>query len=820
MILLVLRIFMKKDERFKNLTLAEKARLVQGTDFMYTCPVERLGIPPVAMADGPHGLRKQIGGGDNGVSSSEPATAFPTAAAVACSWDPENAHRMGAAIGEECRCYGVHTLLGPGINIKRNPLCGRNFEYYSEDPLLAGKMGAAFCRGVGENGVTACVKHLALNNQENARFYGNSVVDERAVRELYLRPFELTVREGKPHAVMTSYNRINGVFSSENKRLITDILRGEWGFDGIVMSDWGGTFDRCAGLCAGEDLEMPGDTAVSIKKVCDAVADGSLDEKDLDRCVERLIAFADRFATVPKTGSFDIDGHANLAAEIAADSAVLLKNDGILPFDPKKKICVIGDLFAKMRYQGSGSSMINPTKTVSHSDAFAVRGIEYAFARGYSADASPCETDLTAEAVALAAEYDEILLFLGLTDLAESEGGDREDMRLPADQMRLVSALLPLKKKIAVVLFGGSPVELPFANSVNAVLNMYLGGQCCGEACARLLFGETCPSGKLAETWFETYSQLPYGAEYSKTENELYKESVFVGYRYTASADAKPRYPFGFGLSYTEFSYSDPEVFSENGKVFASVTVTNVGACRGAEVVQVYVANPSDSAVFRPKKELRAFEKVWLDPSESRCVTLSFDEKDLSFFDVSQNRFVLENGEYEVQISSSSEDPVFCEKLTVSSGEKVACPYSAEVNEAMKDGKRIDNKIFEELLGAPLPKHVPKLPLTLESPFSDFQKTFMGRILYNAVTATSKKQLKAAKKLPEGAERENRIKGAVFLKRIFDTNCMRTLSMSAGRSFPFNIAEGFVELGNGHVIRGIKAMKKSYKIKEKGAKTK
>ncbi len=811
---------MKKDERFKNLTLDEKARLVQGTDFMYTRPVERLGIPPVAMADGPHGLRKQIGGGDNGVSSSEPATAFPTAAAVACSWNPENAEKMGRAIGEECRRYGVHTLLGPGVNIKRNPLCGRNFEYYSEDPLLAGKMGAAFCRGVGENGVTACVKHFALNNQENARFYGNSVVDARAARELYLRPFELTVREGKPHAVMTSYNRINGVFSSENKRLITDILRGEWGFDGIVMSDWGGTFDRCAGLRAGEDLEMPGDTDVSVRKVCDAVSDGTLAEEELDKNVERLLDFADRFATVSKTDAFDIDAHSSLAADIAADSAVLLKNDGFLPLDPKKKICVIGDLFTKMRYQGSGSSMINPTKTVSHAEAFAARGIEYSFARGYSADVTPAATDLAAEAVALAAEYDEILLFLGLTDLAESEGGDREDMRLPADQLRLVSALLPLKKKIAVVLFGGSPVELPFADSVNAVLNMYLGGQCCGEACARLLFGETCPSGKLAETWFETYSQLPYGAEYSKNENELYKESVFVGYRYTASADIKPRYPFGFGLSYTEFSYSDPEVFSENGKVFASVTVTNVGACRGAEVVQVYVANPSDSAVFRPKKELRAFEKVWLDPAESRRITLAFSEKDLSFFDVSQNRFVLENGEYEVQISSSSENTVFCEKLTVSSGEKVSCPYSAEVNEAMKDGKRIDNKIFEELLGAPLPKHVPKLPLTLESPFSDFQKTFMGRILYNAVTATSKKQLKAAKKLPEGAERENRIKGAVFLKRIFDTNCMRTLSMSAGRSFPFNIAEGFVKLGNGHVIRGIKAMCKSYKIKEKGAKNK
>ncbi len=368
LILLVLRIFMKKDERFKNLTLAEKARLVQGTDFMYTCPVERLGIPPVAMADGPHGLRKQIGGGDNGVSSSEPATAFPTAAAVACSWDPENAHRMGAAIGEECRCYGVHTLLGPGVNIKRNPLCGRNFEYYSEDPLLAGKMGAAFCRGVGENGVTACVKHFALNNQENARFYGNSVVDERTVRELYLRPFELTVREGQTarrHDFLQSHKR--RFFRPKTSVFITDILRGEWGFDGIVMSDWGGIFRPLRGAARRRRSRNAGRHGCQYKRrVCDAVADGSLDEKDLDRCVERLIAFADRFATVPKTGSFDIDGHANLAAEIAADSAVLLKNDGILPFDPKKKICVIGDLFAKMRYQGSGSSMINPTKTVSH----------------------------------------------------------------------------------------------------------------------------------------------------------------------------------------------------------------------------------------------------------------------------------------------------------------------------------------------------------------------------------------------------------------------------------------------------------------------
>ncbi len=796
-----------------ELTKKEKSALLQGTDFMYTHGVPRLGIPQLAMADGPHGLRKQIGGGDNGVSESESATAFPTAACVASSWNPENAEKIGRAIGEECRYYGVHMLLGPGVNIKRNPLCGRNFEYYSEDPLLAGKFGAAFVRGVQSMGVSACLKHFALNNQENFRFVGNSVADERAIRGIYLKPFETAVKEGKPGAVMSSYNRINGTFASENNWLLTDVLRTEWGFDGIVMSDWGGTHDRIAGIRAGEDLEMPGDTAVSMKKVYDALSDGSLSEDEANACVSRILAATERFATVSKTKNFDRDGHAELAAEVAADSAVLMKNDGTLPLDSTKPLCVIGELFEKMRYQGSGSSMISPTKVVTHKDAFDARGIKYGYARGYSAGVDPAEGNPITEAVALAEKYDTVLLYLGLTDLAESEGGDRAHMRLPSDQSELVNALMKTGKKIVIVLSGGSPVELPFADGVNAILNLYLPGQCGGEAGARLLFGEVNPSGKLAETWYKSYADVPYGDEYSKKANEFYKESVFVGYRYAKTAKVKPAFPFGFGLSYTDFEYKNLAVTKENGVVTATLTVCNTGNRDGAEVVQLYVKNNEDSAVFKPESELRAFAKVYLKAGEEKAVTLSFALSELSFWNVKENAWTLENGEYTAEAGASSEDIRLTAPLTVAEGVTAMSPYPDSVNEKMKGAKPIDNAAFADLLGAPLPEDEPMLPLTMESRFCDFQKTFMGRILYNAVCGVAKKQLKKAKNLPAGPERDNRIKGAIFLQRIFDTNCVRTLSLSAGKSMPWNIAEGFVLLGNGQIIRGIAAMCRSYKIK-------
>lgn len=796
-----------------ELTKKEKSALLQGTDFMYTHGVPRLGIPPLAMADGPHGLRKQIGGGDNGVSESEPATAFPTAACVASSWNPENAEKIGRAIGEECRYYGVHMLLGPGLNIKRNPLCGRNFEYYSEDPLLAGKFGAAFVRGVQSMGVSACLKHFALNNQENFRFIGNSVADERAIREIYLKPFETAVKEGKPGAVMSSYNRINGTFASENKWLLTDVLRTEWGFDGIVMSDWGGTHDRIDGIRAGEDLEMPGDTAVSLKKVYDALSDGSLSDDEANACVTRILAATERFATASKTESFDRDRHAELSAEVAADSAVLMKNDGTLPLDSTKPLCVIGELFEKMRYQGSGSSMISPTKVVSHKDAFDARGIKYGYARGYSAGVDPAEGEPIAEAVALAEKYDTVLLYLGLTDLAESEGGDREHMRLPDDQLALADALMKTGKKIVIVLSGGSPVELPFADGVNAILNLYLPGQCGGEAGARLIFGEANPSGKLAETWYKHYADVPYGEEYSKKANEFYKERVFVGYRYAKTAKIKPAFPFGFGLSYTAFEYKNLAVTKENSVATVTLTVRNTGNRNGAEVVQLYVKSNENSAVFKPESELRAFAKVYLKAGEEKAVRLSFALSELSFGNVKENAWTLENGEYTIEVGASSEDIRLTSPLTVTVGEVPESPYDIGINEKMKGAARIGNTEFADLLGKPLPDEPPVLPLTMESRFCDFQKTFMGRILYNAVCGVAKRQLKKAKKLPAGPERDNRIKGAIFLQRIFDTNCMRLLSLSAGKSMPWNIADGFVQLGNGHLIRGVAAMCKSYKIK-------
>lgn len=796
-----------------ELTDRERAAILQGTDFMYTCGALRLGIPRLAMADGPHGLRKQIGSGDNGVSESEPATAFPTAACMASSWNPANAEKIGRAIGEECRYYGVNVLLGPGVNIKRNPLCGRNFEYYSEDPLLAGKFGAAFVRGVQSMGVSACVKHFALNNQENFRFVGNSVADERAIREIYLKPFETTVKDGKPGAVMSSYNRINGCFASENKWLLTDVLRTEWGFDGIVMSDWGGTNDRIAGIRAGEDLEMPGDTAVSLKKVYDALSDGTLSAEEANICVSRILAATEELATVPKAETFDRDRHSELAAGVATDSAVLMKNDGTLPLDRTKPLCVIGVLFEKMRYQGSGSSMISPTRVITHKDAFDERGIIYEYARGYSAGVDPVGTEPIEEAVALAEKYDTVLLYIGLTDLAESEGGDRAHMRLPEDQLELVRALIKMGKRIVVVLSGGSPAELPFADGVNAILNLYLPGQCGGEAGARLLFGEANPSGKLAETWYKSYADVPYGDEYSKKYNELYKESVFVGYRFAKTAGVKPAFPFGFGLSYTDFEYKNPAVTIENGIVTATLAVRNTGNRDGAEVVQLYVDNNKNSAVFKPEIELRAFGKVYLKAGEEKTVTLSFSLSELSFWNIKTNSWTLENGEYTVAIGASSEDIRLTAPLTVTEGVTANSPYPDDVNEKMSGAKRIGDTVFADLLGTPLPAEPPVLPLTTESRLCDFRKTFMGRILYNALCGMAKKQLKKAKKLPAGPERDNRIKGAVFLQRIFDTNCVRTLSLSAGKSMPWSIAEGFVLLGNGHIFRGVAAMCKSYKIK-------
>lgn len=691
------------ESTLKQMTSEEKAALVSGTDFMYTNPIPRLGIPSLCMSDGPHGLRKQAEGGDNGISNSEPATAFPTAVTTASGWNPENLRKIGAAIGRECRHYGVHTLLGPGVNIKRNPLCGRNFEYFSEDPYLAGVMGAAEVEGVQSQGVGVSVKHFAMNNSENYRFMGNSVASENTIRNLYLKPFEYIVKHAHPATLMCAYNQINSVYCSENKWLLTDVLRGEWGFDGVVMTDWGAVHDRTAGIRAGLDLEMPGDTAICRKWILDALKDGSLPMEDLDKACRNILKWIDRYVQPAETAPVDWDAHHDLAGEIAADCAVLMKNDGVLPLTGKEKLHITGELFENMRYQGAGSSMIHPTRVTTVRDAFEKRNIK-------NHDLQDCDT---------------ILVFAGLTDEYESEGCDRETMRLPEKQLKLIDEMIATGRKVVVVLFGGSVVELPFNDQVSAILNMFLPGQNGGEATAQLLLGEKNPSGRLAETWPMRYEDVPGHESFGKTPQEVYAEGMEVGYRYYQKHGIPVRYPFGHGLSYTTFNHSE---WHKEGNTYTQ-TITNTGSRFGGEAAQLYLEG-----------ELKGFAKVYLEPGESRTVRITVEE------------------------------------------------------EARTD--------YPDTYTVPaLPR---SFPVTLESRFTDLQQSLMGRILFNAVLSVARGQMKKAEKMPDGPEKENARKGALFLKRILESNSLRTMSMSAGQSMPWHVANGMVEMTNGHLIRGIR----------------
>lgn len=796
----------------QELTVEEKAALVSGTDFMYSNPIPRLKIPSICMADGPHGLRKQTGTQDNGIAQSEPATAFPTAVATASSWNPENARKMGEAIAEECLYYGVHVLLGPGANIKRNPLCGRNFEYFSEDPLLAGKMAAAEIRGVQSKGVGVSLKHFALNNNENYRFMGDSIADMRAIREVYLKVFEIAVKEAAPATLMCAYNKINGTYCSENKWLLTDILREEWGFDGLVMTDWGAMHERVAALKAGLDLEMPGDAAICRKWILDGINSGSLSMSDLDKAVKNVLRLIERYVLGAQRMKTDFKKHHELAAEIAEDCAVLLKNDGCLPLKRKERLFIAGELFEKMRYQGAGSSMICPTEVTTPKNAFDKMNIGYEYARGYAENKIEKQEELIKEAVTKAKKYDEVLIFAGLTDYVESEGGDRENMRLPENQLALIDALLEEGKKIIVVLFGGSVIELPFADKAGAVLNMFLPGQNGGTAAARLLFGEKNPSGKLAETWVKTYDDVPFGKDFAKTVNEVYKESVFVGYRYYDTAKKAVRYPFGYGLSYTSFEYRDMQVYERENQIEVSCEIVNTGKYDGAEIVQLYVKAP-ETKVFKPNKELRAFAKVYLKAGESKGVKMSFDKSELCYFDINRNDWVLESGNYELQICSDCETIKLKKSLTIA-GESSVSPYTDKVNTAYGRASlsEVTDEMFTEMSRQKIPAVPPKKPLRLESRFTDMRTSFMGRILFNAVLGVARKQMKEALRCPPGTERDNRIKGAQFLQRVLESNSLLTMSMSGAKSFPYNFAQGFVEFANGHILRGIKCFCSKIKV--------
>ena len=654
---------MKRDVKaiIREMTLEEKAGMCSGKDFWHLKGVERLGIPEVMVSDGPHGLRKQAEEADHlGLNESIKAVCFPTACATACSFDRDLLEEMGERIGDECQAEDLSVILGPAVNIKRSPLCGRNFEYFSEDPYLASQMAAAHIKGVQSKNVGTSIKHFAANNQEHRRMSCSSEIDERTLREIYLAAFETAIKEAKPDTVMCSYNRINGEFASENHWLLTEVLRDQWGFEGYVMSDWGAVNDRVKGLKAGLELEMPGSGGNTDKEIVEAVKNGELEEAVLDRAVERILNIVFKFTDNRQEGKFDLEEDHKLAAKIAGESMVLLKNEGVLPLPAQgKKIAFIGKFAETPRFQGGGSSHINSFKITGALEA--VKEVaEVTYAQGYDVKEDVIDQAMLDQAVETAKEADVAVIFAGLPDAFESEGYDRTHMRMPDCQNTLISEIAKVQENVVVVLHNGSPVEMPWADQVKGILEAYLCGQAVGQAEVDILFGKVNPSGKLAETipykLSDNPSYLNFPGDGQKVE---YKEGVFVGYRYYDTKEMPVRYPFGYGLSYTTFEYSDLQLSSDKikdtDKLKVTLKVKNTGNRAGKEIVQLYVADKTGAA-SRPVKELKNFVKVELQPQEEKTVEMELDKRSFAWYNTDIHDWYAASGEYEILAAASSRD--------------------------------------------------------------------------------------------------------------------------------------------------------------------
>lgn len=659
-------------ELISQMTLEEKAGMCSGKDFWHLKSVERLGIPEVMVSDGPHGLRKQAQEADHlGMNESIKAVCFPAACATACTFDRELLEKMGAALGEECQAEDVSVLLGPAVNIKRSPLCGRNFEYFSEDPYLSGQIAAAFIKGVQSKGVGTSIKHFACNNQEYRRMSASSEVDEQTLREIYLPSFETAVKEAQPKTVMCSYNQVNGEYASQSKKLLTDILRDEWGFEGYVMSDWGAVNERVPGLAAGLELEMPASCGSTDKQIVKAVQDGTLPEAVLDRAVERILNVVFDYADHRDTSAvFDKEADHAFAARIEEESIVLLQNDGILPLKEGIRAAFIGEFARKPRFQGGGSSHINSFKVTNALEG-AAKLAQITYAQGYRTDTDAPDEVLEEEAVKAAQAAETAVLFVGLPDSFESEGYDRSHMRMPECQLRLIDRVCAVQPNTVVVLHNGSPVEMPWCDKVRAVLEVYLGGQAVGEAAANVLFGKVNPSGKLAETIPVKLSDSPSYLNFPGDGKSVpYREGIFVGYRYYDTKKMPVRFPFGHGLSYTTFAYSDLKLSASGIKdtdtLEVSVTVTNTGSRAGKETIQLYVSDLTGTA-GRPEKELKNFAKVLLAPGESKTVTMLLDKRSFAWYHTGISDWYAASGTYEILIGRSSRDIVLRQTVELTS---------------------------------------------------------------------------------------------------------------------------------------------------------
>ncbi len=670
-----------------EMTLEEKAGMCSGLDFWHLKEVEHLGIPKVMVSDGPHGLRKQDEKGDHlGINDSIKAVCFPPAVLSACSFDRGLMEEMGKAIGREAQANDVSVVLGPAVNIKRSPLCGRNFEYYSEDPYLAGEIAAAFVKGVQSQHVGTSIKHFAANNQEYRRMSSSSEVDERTLREIYFPAFETAVKKAQPYTFMCSYNQINGTFASENKWLLTDVLRGEWGFKGYVMSDWGAVNDRVKGLEAGLELEMPASGGDNDAMIVKAVKDGALEEKILDQAVERILRIIFEYADHRKPQEFTMEKDHEEAQHIAEGSMVLLKNENhILPLKTSEKAAFIGGFARNPRFQGGGSSHINCFKTTNVLDSVPCDA-QVVYAEGFPADRDFYDKALADEAVKAAAEADKAVIFAGLPESFESEGYDRSHMRLPECQNRLITEILKVQPNTVIVLHNGSPVEMPWLGEIKGLLETYLGGQAGGAAAANILYGKINPSGKLAETMPLKLSDNPSYLNFGGGEKVEYREGIFVGYRYYDTKEMDVAFPFGYGLSYTTFAYSNLKLSMENptekDTVMVSADVTNTGKSAGKEVVQLYIRDLTGSAI-RPEKELKGFEKVFLEPGETKTVTMELNKRSFAWYNTELHDWFAASGDYEILVGASSRDIRLTETLHLNSSQRL--PMHVHMNTTLGD---------------------------------------------------------------------------------------------------------------------------------------
>ncbi|WP_263705628.1 beta-glucosidase family protein [Shouchella tritolerans] len=734
---------MKYKKWIEQMTLEEKASLMSGKDFWQTQNIERLGVNSIFLADGPHGIRRQAVAADKlGLNEGMPATCYPTAATVANSWNAELGEKVGEYLGEEALAQRVNVLLGPGVNMKRNPLCGRNFEYFSEDPYLAGKMAAGYIRGIQSHGISACVKHFAANNQEEKRMTIDTIVDERTLRELYLTAFEICVEEGKTKSIMSSYNKLNGTYTNEHMHLMQNILRNEWGYTGTVITEWGGSNDRIQGLLAGNELEMPTTAGETDKEIVDAIKSGQLNEEVLDEAVDRLLdlIFSTEAAFQKPIGQFDVEKHHRVSQKVAEESIVLLKNDeNILPLKFGKKVAVVGEFAQNARYQGAGSSIVNPTILDHTMDCFEESGIvSIGYEPGFERYGKKNQQKID-QACQLAKKADVVLLYIGLDEATEADGLDRKNMKIPDNQIDLLEALYEVNTNIIAIISCGSAVEMPWIGKVKGLLHGYLGGQAGARAILRVLSGDVNPSGKLAESYPLRYEDTPSYKHFPGKEATVeYRESLYIGYRYYDTAEVDVLFPFGFGLSYTSFEYADLKV-DRKGVTFQ---LTNTGDRAGMEVAQLYVGCTSDN-IFRPKKELKGFKKVFINAGESKKVRIPFDNKTFRYFNVKTNKWEIEEAYYTIMIGASSADIRLQQQWFVE-GTNAPFPYKKEKLPSYYSGKVNDVSIeeFEQLIGHKIPE--PTWDRTQPLGYNDtiaqcqYAKGWFGRIAYYSIIQTQR----------------------------------------------------------------------------------